>query len=149
MFFQTNSTFKVLLFFSFYLNVISQRQPIFLSQTAGWDNSKDTPYTAVSPFYQNEKEIVYQILYLVNYGEEEKSLKLLKSIVKTERNWRLRTCNRMFGVKSCHFSASDFAVPFFIWKKKIVNHLLTDPTKEIIERLKSAIKITANQGAEG
>ena len=139
--FQTNFVFNIIIFSCLHLAVQSQIQPTFLSPVTTWKLSKDST-SGVSPFYQNEKGIIFQIQHLINRGEERKALDLLKLIVKTERSWRLLTCRRMFGVKSCDNSGTGDAVPFFIWKKKMINQLRTDPTAEIINHIQRSVNFS-------
>ena len=106
-----------------------------------WKLSKDSN-SPISPFYQNEKGIIFQIQHLINRGEEAKALDLLKFIVKAERSWRNKTCKRMFGTKSCGKGGVNEAVPFFIWKKKMVHRLRTDPTAEIIDHIQRSVKFS-------
>ena len=134
-------TVKMLLFSCFYLIVRSQVQPIFQSPVTVWKLSKDSN-SPISPFYQNEKGIIFQIQHLINRGEEAKALDLLKFIVKAERSWRNKTCKRMFGTKSCGKGGVNEAVPFFIWKKKMVHRLRTDPTAEIIDHIQRSVKFS-------
>ena len=130
-----------MIFSCFQLVVYGQMQPTFRTPLIVSKLSKESE-SGISPFYHNEKAITFQLQHFINRGEEGKALDLLKFIVKNERSWRMKTCSRMFGTKSCDNSGADDAVPFFMWKKKMINHLRSDPTAEIIEHVQRSINFS-------
>ena len=138
-----NLFFQTILFGFFHISIqnIHQNQPTFHSPTTIWKiHSQINNKHSVSPFYKNEQAIIFQIQRLISRQQEEKALELLKLVVKTERSWRLQMCIRVFGFKACDNNASENVVPFYLWKKRMIHHLRTDPTHEIIQQIKNSLQ---------
>ena len=138
-----NLLFRTILLCFFHSTVQpSQRnQPKFHSSAKIWKTASKSSTHSISPFYKNEKRILFQIQHLINRRQDGKALKFLKVVVKTERSWRLQMCSRIFGIEACNNSGSENMVPFYLWKKRMIHHLLADPTHEIIQHIKRSLQV--------
>ena len=91
-----------------------------------------------SPFHRNKKLIGEKFVQLVVSGQDGKALALVKTIVRVEKAWRQRYCNRVFGVDNCSMKI-DSANPFFLWKRKVIFEMRRDPTEEIFRYFRTCL----------
>ena len=75
--FLRNLLFKTMLLCFFHSTVQSQpNQPKFHSSAKIWKTASKSSTHSISPFYKNEKRILFQIQHLINQSKDGKALKV-------------------------------------------------------------------------
>ena len=87
-----------------------------------------------SPFFKHQSQIANVVVKMLQFRQDKQALKFLRKTIDIERQWRRRACVIYFGMLPCRMGVG--VQPFGIWRKRLVNYLVTDPTDEIIKHLK-------------
>ena len=87
-----------------------------------------------SPFFKYQSQIASVVVKMLRFRQDKQALEFLRKTIDIEKQWRRRACVIYFGMLPCRMGVG--AQPFGIWRKRLVNYLVTDPTDEIIKHLK-------------
>ena len=90
-----------------------------------------------SPFFKHHSKIAKNVIELLRKFQDKEALKFLRKTIDMERHWRRHSCEIFFGALPCRMGIG--AQPFGIWRKRMVNYLVSDPTDEIVHLLRSEI----------
>ena len=114
-------------------------QPAFQSSfmIEGNENNDPTVLSDLSdsPFLSHRREITGKISQLFKQQQDVLAFRLLFTVIQRERNWRRQLCVKFFGPAPCKTGSGDR--PFGIWRKRLINYLVSDPTAEIVGDLET------------